>query len=92
MRGGYGYQSAAGSPQTNVNNFIDGALHTFAAGLGIRSEAFGILSRPLYFDVFAQWVKQPTQQHLKTSPADLAGDYIAKAQQLSFGATLRLEF
>lgn len=92
FRGGYGYQSAAGAPQTNVNNFIDGALQTFAAGMGVRSEGFGILSRPLYFDIFAQWAVQPTQQHLKASPADLAGDYTSKAQQLSFGATLRLEF
>lgn len=92
FRAGYGYQSAADGPQHDANNFIDGDLHTVAGGAGVRSEGFGVLPHPLYFDLFVQWSMQPSRLHIKDSPADLWGDYRAKGEQLSFGATVRLEF
>ena len=87
VRAGYVFEKSPVPPQTGVTNFVDADRHTvsFGAGLSLRQPK---LSLDLHF----AYSVLPDRVTLKSSAADLVGDYTQGGNMLNVGATLGGKF
>ncbi|MFO0548494.1 MAG: hypothetical protein U0271_08915 [Polyangiaceae bacterium] len=87
IRAGYVFEKSPIPPQTGKTNFVDADRHTISFGVGIEVPVIH-----LSFDVHGALSILPERITLKTSPADLTGDYRAAGEMANIGATLTGDF
>jgi long-chain fatty acid transport protein len=87
LRAGYFFEKSPVPPQNGVTNYVDTDRHTVSAGAGIK------LRQPkLSLDLHFAYSALPERVTLKSSPADLVGDYRANGSMVNLGATLGGKF
>ncbi|NUP09044.1 MAG: hypothetical protein HOW73_23585 [Polyangiaceae bacterium] len=87
LRFGYVYEKTPVPDQTRSTNFVDADRHTISCGIGVEVPIVH-----LGLDVHAAVSALPETTVLKTSAADLTGDYRAEGEMLNVGATLTGNF
>ncbi|MGO9707586.1 MAG: OmpP1/FadL family transporter, partial [Polyangiaceae bacterium] len=93
VRAGYEYDKTPIPPQTAQTNYVDRDRHAISFGLGIRArDLLAELPRDMRLDGHVQFSDLPTSTTVKSSPADLVGEYTAGGTMWNVGATLTMGF
>ena len=93
LRAGYEIAKSPIAPQTGSTNYVDRDRHTISFGLGGRFEdLLPELPGALLLDGHVQLSELPTATTVKSSPADIVGDYTAGGRIVNVGITAGFAF
>lgn len=93
LRAGYELAKSPIAAQTGVTNYVDRDRHSISLGIGgTFSRLLPELPGSLTIDGHVQMSVLPTETTMKTSAADLVGDYTAGGHIWNVGATVGFAF
>ncbi len=93
LRGGYELAKSPIAAQTGVTNYVDRDRHAISLGIGATfADVLPELPGTLMIDGHIQMHVLPTETTMKTSAADLVGDYTAGGRIYNVGLTLGFAF
>ncbi len=83
VRAGYAFERSPIPPQTGETNFVDADRHTVSVGVGVEVPVLR-----LAVDAHAAISILPERIMMKSSPANLTGDFRAEGQMVNLGGTI----
>jgi long-chain fatty acid transport protein len=93
LRTGYAFEPTPAPDQPAGTNYVDSHKHIVSAGVGLEWRNWSPhVAAPVSIDVGAQWIRLNQREYLKTSAADIVGDYRADGSLISIAGTIRWRF